>query len=246
MMEDIHKRLKISQPFIVGGTPRDKVLNKLKEISDLDITTGDKSIDYLSKELSISLGKKFKLDFRKAVDGHTTIELGNLKMDFSSNLNSPNIDEHLKKIGIVNPTEMQKELFSRDFTCNTLLMTLDLKTITDPTGLAFKDIDAKIIRTCLDPDVTLREKNRVIRVIYMAAKLGFEIDPNIIAWVKKNPDYLRLTSVKTLEEKLTKAMDYNPDRTLQVLEQMGLSNYVPIAQKLYPKQNQSNDIKTIK
>lgn len=233
-MEDIHKRLNISKPYICGGAPRDKVLNKLTEISDLDITTGDKTVDYIAKELSVLMGKKFAFKFSKAPDGHSTIQLGNLKIDFSSNFNTPNIDEHLKKIGITNPTEMQRELFSRDFTCNTLLMSLDLKNISDPTGLGFKDIDAKIIKTCLAPDITLREQNRIIRVIYLAAKLDFNVDPDIITWVKNNPGYVKLTSVKTLEEKLTKAMSYNPDKTVHLLEQMALWNYVPIAEKLYP------------
>lgn len=235
LIDDISKKLEVSTVYIVGGTPRDKVLNKLSEISDLDLTTGDKTIDYIAKELSLLLGRKFSFKLRKAADGHSTIELGNLKIDFSSNLNSPNIEKHLKKIGINNPTEMQKELFSRDFTCNTLLMGLDLKTIQDPTGLALRDINNKMIKTCLAPDITLREKNRIIRSIYLAAKLNFNVDNAIIDWVRKNPDYLSATSsLKTLEEKLNQAMSYDPDKTIFLLKEMKLINYIPIAEKLYP------------
>lgn len=232
-ISSIADKLQISKPMIVGGVPRDKVLNKLKEISDLDITTGDKAVDYLSKELSIELGKKFAIKQRKANDGHSSLEFSNLKIDFSSNFIAPNIDKFLSEKGIKNPTNMQKELFSRDFTCNTLLMSLDLKTISDPTGLALKDIKDKIIKTCLAPEITLREKNRIIRAVYLAAKLGFEVDDKIIDWVRKNPEFIKLSSPKALEEKLDKAMGYNPEKTIRLLHEMKLNDYIPIAEKVY-------------
>jgi tRNA nucleotidyltransferase/poly(A) polymerase len=232
-MSNVANRLEISKPMIVGGVPRDKILGKLKEISDLDITTGDKTVDFLSKEINIELGKNFSVKYKKANDGHTSIEFANLKIDFSSNFNTLNIEKYLSEKGIKNPTSMQKELFSRDFTCNTLLMDLDLKTISDPTGLALKDIKEKKIRTCLDPEITLKEKNRIIRSIYLAAKLGFEIDGQIIDWVRKNPDFIKLSSNKSLEEKLDKAMSYDAQKTIHLLKEMNLNNYVPIAEKVY-------------
>ena len=36
------------------------------------------------------------------------------------------IDELLIRFGITKPTDMQRELFSRDFTCNALLLSFDL------------------------------------------------------------------------------------------------------------------------
>lgn len=232
-MSSIADKLQISKPMIVGGVPRDKVLDKLKEISDLDITTGDKTVSFLSKELSIKLGKQFAIKQRKANDGHTSIEFANLKIDFSSNFIAPNIDKFLAEKGITNPTNMQRELFSRDFTCNTLLMDLDLKTISDPTGLAIKDINNKIIKTCLSPEITLKEKNRIIRIVYLAAKLEFEVDGQIIDWVRKNPEFIQLSSNKSLEEKLDKAMSYDAKKTIHLLQEMNLKKYVPIAEKVY-------------
>lgn len=234
-MEDIQKRLEISKAFIVGGTPRDKILGRLKEISDLDITTGDKSIDFLVKEFSIYLSKYYVFDLRTIPDGHSSMILGNLKIDFSSNFLIPNINQILNKKGINNPTDMQKELFSRDFTCNTFLMDLNLKTISDPTNLGFKDVKEKIIKTCLDPEITFTtNKNRVVRAIYLSSKLDFDVDKKIIEWVRAHPDSIRFASEKTLSEKLNKAMELNSDRAVHLINQMNVWNFIPISKQLYP------------
>jgi poly(A) polymerase len=235
LVREIQQKNEISPAFCCGGIPRDKLLNKLKEISDLDLTTGDKSIEYLAKELSIALGKYYSFDMKQMPDGHSSLFLGNLKIDFSSNFIVPNIDKILNDMGIQDITDMKRELFSRDFTCNALLMDLDLKTIFDPTNLGFSDIKKKIIKTCLSPEITLTSnKNRVIRAVYLAAKLDFDVDPSIIEWVNKYPGSVKLSSEHTLTEKLNKAMELNADRTVHLLDQMKLWNYIPITELLYP------------
>jgi len=224
-----------STPFVCGGASRDKLMGRLDNISDLDITTGDKSVSLLAKETSLRLGKDYKITAKIADDGHSSIFIGGLKIDFSSNFNTPNIDNILKRKGIKAPTDMQREIYSRDFTCNALLMSFDLKTIIDPTSCGIKDIKSKKIVCCLDPSTTLMaNKNRVVRAIYLAAKLDFDVDDKIISWIKANPESVRFASEKSLTQKLNKSMDYNPDKTLKLLDKMGLWNYIPISEKLYP------------
>ena len=235
LLQAIHKKGGTSKPFICGGTPRDKILNKLDRIEDLDITTGDQSVGYLAKDLVRLLEEKFQIKAKEMDDGHKSVNVGSLKVDFSSNYTLPNIEKLLADKGIKKPTAMQKELFSRDFTCNALLMTLDLKEIIDPTNLGFKDCQEKVIRTCLSPEITLtNNKNRVVRAIYLAAKLDFEIDPEIKKWVKANPDSILISSDKALSEKLNKALSYNPEKTIKCLDEMNLWNYIPITEPVYP------------
>lgn len=234
-MQKIADKNHLSPPKIVGGAARDKFLNKLDEISDIDITTGDKSIEFLVKEMSIFLGKSYNFHIKKMPTGYTSLTLGNLKMDFSSNFLTPNIDKILMEMNIKNPTDMQKELFSRDFTCNTLLLAMDLKEISDETKLAIPDLNKKIIKTCLAPEITLTSnKNRVVRAIYLAAKLNFDIDPSIVNWVKKYPNSIRFASNHTLREKLDKAMELNPERAIYYLDQMDVWDKIPISEKLQP------------
>ena len=235
IMQTITIKLKIAQPMACGGVPRDRVLGRLQDISDLDITNGEKSIDFLAKELGSQLRKTFKLNVKQMSDGHSSIFLGNLKIDFSSNFIAPNIEGELSKIGIKSPTPMQKELFSRDFTCNALLMDLDLKTISDPTNLGFRDIKKRVIKTCLVPEITLTtNKNRVVRAIYLAAKLDFDLDESMMVFIKKNPQSVKFASQHTLIEKLNKAIEFDSDKTTHLLNELNLWNYIPISKELYP------------
>ena len=156
-------------------------------------------------------------------------------MDFSSNFNAPNIDKLLLDLGIKNPTNIQREMFSRDFTCNALLLSLDLKQLSDPTYRGFKDIKDRTIRTCLSPEITLTtNKNRVIRSIDLATKLDFDIDPAIIDFVKKNPQSAKISTNKVMVEKINKAFEKDADRASSLISKMGLWDYIPIPEIAQP------------
>src|SRR5271165_2287636 len=75
--------------MIVGGIPRDKVAGQASKINDVDITTGSNT-QYLAKEFSIELHKHIPLLTKQADDGHVSIYMAGLKVDFSSNFNIPN------------------------------------------------------------------------------------------------------------------------------------------------------------
>lgn len=234
-MVQVQEGIGASKAYICGGTPRDKYMGRLENISDLDITTGDKTSDYLSQELFIDLQKTYNVTRKPMPDGHSTIFVGNLKMDFSSNFNVEGIDAILSKMGIKNPTEMQKEMYSRDFTCNSLLIDTDLKNIIDSTKNGLKDIDEKKIRTCLDPSITLvSNRNRVVRAIYLACKLGFDLDESIITYVQKHPQSVKISTEKSMTEKLNEAFDRDADRASYLLGKMNLWTLIPISEKIYP------------
>jgi tRNA nucleotidyltransferase (CCA-adding enzyme) len=236
---ETQKKIGSSVPMACGGVVRDKYMNRLDNISDIDITTGDRSVEFLSQEFAIDLKKKYDVT-RKVFDDHSTIFIGNLKMDFSSNFNVPNIIPILNKIGIAKPTSMQCEVFSRDFTCNSLLMSLDLKTIIDPTKMGFKDIKDKKIRTCLDPAITLTSnRNRVVRAIYLACKLGFDIDESIIEFVRKNPQTIKISTEKSMVEKLNQAFKKDESKANSLITKMGLWGFVPVTEIMQPYYKQS-------
>lgn len=240
-MKTTQEEIGASEPYICGGTPRDRYLGNLKNIADLDFTTGDKTIQYLSQEFGQRLAKKYNVVIQNHNDGHTTMTLGDFKMDFSSNFIVEGIEAILAKLGIRNPSEMQKEMFSRDFTCNSLILGLDLRTIHDPTNRAFKDLDDKIIKTCLDPAITLNSsKNRVVRAIYLSSKLGFDIDDSIIQYVQKNPQSIQVATAKGMVEKLHQAFEKDPEKAAHNISKMGVWDKIPIiepAKPYYEKRN---------
>ena len=233
-LKKVQVQIGASQPYICGGTPRDKHMGKLENISDLDICTGDKTVDYLSQEFAIDLKKRFNVTRKTMDDGHSTLFIGSLKMDFSSNFMVHNIDHILQEMGVT-PTNMLREMYSRDFTCNSLLMTLDLKHIMDPTRKGFQDIADKKIRTCLSPEITLTSnRNRVIRAIYLACKLGFEVDDSIVDYVRKNPQTVKISTEKVTIEKLNDAFKKNPEKAVHYINAMHLWDYIPITEPMRP------------
>ncbi len=232
---EVQKDIGASKPYLCGGVPRDRYLDRLEDLSDVDITTGDKTADYLSQEFAIRFKKNYNITRKVMSDGHSSIYIGKLKVDFSSNFVLPNIDKILSDMDIKNPSDMKREIFSRDFTCNALLLDFDLKTVYDPTKMGFQDIKDKKIRTCLDPQITLTSnKNRVIRAIYLAAKLDFDLDDKIIDFVKNNPDTVKIASQKTLIEKLNQAFEKDPDKSSYLLNKMNLWQYIPITDVVKP------------
>lgn len=234
-MENVRKKIGVEPFFACGGVPRDKYMKRLDNVSDIDITNGNKSITYLSQEFAIDLKKKYNITYKTMDDGHSSIFIGNLKLDFSSNFIIPNIDNYLKDLKINNPTNLQREVFSRDFTCNSLLLTIDLNKILDPTSRGFTDINEKKIRTCLNPAITLTSnRNRVVRAIYLACKLDFDIDQSIIDYVVKNPEVVKISTDKSMNEKLNEAFAKNPNKAALLITKMNLWNHIPITESAYP------------
>lgn len=216
----------LSEPYIVGGMIRDKIMNRARKIEDIDITAGDESIFKLA-ELAATY---FRTNPMRFPDGHYQLWLSNVKFDFSSNYNSPDVEYFLKRAGVKSPSPMKLELFSRDFTCNTLIAPLTLRKIVDPTGMALEDIKRKIIRTPLPPRITLRDDtNRVIRAIYLAAKLGFRVEKDIVDWARRHPDKIREeVSQGFARRKLAAATRANKDITIKLITAMDLWNVVGI------------------
>lgn len=216
----------LSEPYIVGGLPRDKFLNMSRKVEDVDLTTGDESIHKLA-EVAVN---EFKVEPTKFPDGHYQLIIEGIKYDFSSNFNSKDASYFLEKAGIKNPTPMQLELFSRDFTCNTLVIPMSLRKISDPTGLGIDDIKRKVLRTPLPSRITLRDDpKRIIRSIYLAVKLGFEIEPDIINWAKENHELIsKEVSAGFAKKKLANAADKDINKTIRLLDQMDLWKVVSV------------------
>jgi tRNA nucleotidyltransferase/poly(A) polymerase len=236
ILQSVAKEHDISQPYIVGGIPRDRMLGIIKnEVPDLDICTGNNLVKNLAKEFSIILGKQVSIETKTMNDGHISVFIGDFKIDFSSDFVVPGIDKLLFTRGIKNPTDMQKELFSRDFTANALLLTLDLKTIKDPIHMGINDINKKILKTCLTPEITLTSnRNRIVRVIYLSAKLDFDVDPNIIKFISEHKNLIKSSSETYIKKNIDRAMKYNSERALYIINKTKLWDVLPIADTLLP------------
>lgn len=236
LIATVAKESGTSEPFIVGGLPRDKVMDRIGEVQDIDLTTGDDSIKKLATEVHSVLAANYpEVHMKTFPDGHSQISIDGMKVDFSSNFRSPQVDKLLKKAGYTSPDPMTLELMSRDFTANSLLLGLDLSTIKDPTGAGIKDIKNKIIRTPLPPAITLgNDPKRIPRIIYLATKLGFNVEQPIIEFVRNNPGLLKNVKERYITDKINESLDKDSEKTVKLLTDMNLWQQIPISEKLRP------------
>jgi len=219
------KKNKLSKPYLVGGFPRDIYMKTIENIVDLDITCGNEDTKILANKLVEILPETVLKTFN---DGHSRINYNNFKIDFSNNFTIPNIKNILIGSEIRNPTQMQEELYSRDFTVNTLLMPMDLSSIIDATGLAIKDIKDNKIDTCLSPRITFGyDPKRIIRIVYLSAKLNFMPTKRVIDWVRKNNNVLNNVKEGYIKSRLEKAFKINSKIANKIIKILNLNKNLP-------------------
>lgn len=232
IISNIAKENDISKPFIVGGTPRDRVMGEAgKNINDLDITTGDDGSIKLSELISEKL-KNAKL--RTYDDGHTSINFMGIRMDFSNNFVAPSIEEELKKQDVSNITSLKRELYSRDFTINTLLEDLSLSNIYDITGNAIGDIQAKLLRCPINPDITIGvDARRILRAIKFSIKYGFRIEDSLKNAMLKHRDKIRGLSERFVQDRIGEIVRLDNIDGVNMLIEYKILPLVPLTKPVY-------------
>lgn len=231
-MLDICKENLIHKPYVVGGVPRDISLGIAGEFEDIDLTTNHSDVARLAITMAYTFDELFKL----FPDGHVAVYFDKYTLDFSSNFISKKVIEYIdKELGLKDKS--LHEVYSRDFTMNTLHMDIETKEITDPTGLALKDLEAKVIRTCVPPEITISDDpKRAFRAVNFAARFGFEIDPELVAFIKENRNnfktdgslFVKPTSITKV---INRALGASPELTIKHLMDMDLLTSVPLVGK---------------
>jgi len=222
----------LSEPFLVGGVPRDRLLGKIgdkADIKDLDITTGNTD----SLILSQALGRKYNnSNFRVYDDGHSSVDIGGLHIDFSSNFRAPGVEKELDRLGV--PKEsMNLELYSRDFTINTLLESLDLSQVYDLTTEGVNDLKAGLIKCPIDPKITIGvDPRRIIRAIKFAVKYGFKIDDGLKQAILENRKKIQTLPKKFVQDKINEVVMIDSDKGVEYLVEYKLLPLVPLTKTL--------------
>jgi len=225
VIDSTAKEIGASTPFLVGGMVRDIVMHKFENIKDIDITCGDASSDELGRALVKKIPQATYTNFS---DGHGRLSTENFNIDFSNNFNVSNIDGILKGFGYLKAKPIEKEVYSRDFTCNSLLLPLTSSKVYDLTNRGIKDIKSKILDTCLAPEITLQsDPKRIVRVIYLCAKLDFKPSPRVVEWVKNNTKLMSSVEKKYADEKLNKAIELNPKVVFDLAEELNMNQFIP-------------------
>jgi len=221
----------IKEPFVVGGVPRDLYLGLSEGSSkDADLTTNDADSSRLGITLAYDIGNRFRM----FGDGHVSVYSEAGALDFSGNFISDLASEYAKKEFRIDDKGLL-EVYSRDFTINTLHKRLMDDEIIDLIGSAKKDLDKKLVRTIVPPEITFGDDlRRLFRAISFAARLNFSIDGSIIDFARNNKDILSKEKGGVLRDAfitsiIGEAVGKNADIALGYLVDMELLPSVPLS-----------------
>lgn len=225
------KENNLAEPYIVGGIPRDRAFGKPEVIKDIDITTGNDD----SLTLAMAFAKQWpKANFQVFDDGHSSVQFSNIQVDFSNNYQIPDIAEELKKLGIEKATDIQKEVFSRDFTIDTLLQPLDLNLKPlDITGMAFEDIENKVLRTPIDARLTIGyDPRRILRALKLAMKFDLTIMPSLKDAIIKYRGNIQNVPMNQVKKQVNQMIEIDAKKAIDMLAEYKLLPIIPLSRLL--------------
>ncbi len=208
-----------SDAFVIGGFVRDALLGRA--CKDVDIVTSGNGIrlaEEVAKRLGIEKVTVFKT-FGTAMFMYHDWQLefvGARKESYSSDSRNPQVV----------PGSLEDDQLRRDFTINALAISLneqDYGCLVDPFD-GVEDLERKIIRTPLNPDITFTDDPlRMMRALRFATQLNFEIYPETFASIKTNAQRIKIISRERITDELNKIiMTARPSVGFLLLDGTGL------------------------
>jgi len=179
--------------FWVGGCVRDVLLER--EPQDYDIAT-DARPEQIEKLFTktMAVGRKFGVVIVMEGDHQFQVATFRAEMDYQDG----------RRPGKVVFSTAEADAQRRDFTVNGLFYDPIAKKLRDWVG-GEKDLRARIIRTIGKPEERFAEDHlRLLRAVRLAAQLGFEIEPETFAAIKKLASTINLISAERIRDELIK------------------------------------------
>lgn len=191
--------------YLVGGAVRDLLLGRKPK--DYDVAT-DAKPDEIRKLFVNSrlIGRRFRLA-HVMFKGRKVIEVSTFRRTplLPEVEESRDGEEDARDLLIREDNTWgspQQDAYRRDLTINALFYNIADFSIIDYVG-GLADLHAELIRTIGDPNIRFREDPvRMIRAVEYSARLGFEMDPNIVKSIKKHRKDLRRASDSRMSDEL--------------------------------------------
>ena len=225
-----------SETYAVGGWVRDQLLNRTcKDIDFVCVGSGielaQKAAQKIDKNLHVSYFKNF---------GTAQFRWNDLDLEFVG-ARKESYDRNSRK-PIVEDGTLEDDQNRRDFTINAMAISLNKNSfgeLLDPFK-GVKDLEDKLIRTPLDPDITFSDDPlRMMRAIRFATQLDFKILPETFDAIKRNKERIKIISQERITDELNKIILANtPSIGFILLEECGLLEIIfPEFQKLKGVEN---------
>ncbi len=214
--------------FAVGGVVRDYFLQR--PCTDIDIVcvgSGIQLAERVAKRISptkeVSVFKNFgTASFTYHYDGQLwEIEFVGARRESY---------QHDSRKPIVEDGTLEDDQNRRDFTINAMAVGLNdenFGTLLDPFH-GIRDLDAGILRTPLNPDITFSDDPlRMMRGIRFASQLGFRIEEETFSAIKRNAERIKIVSKERVTVELNKILlSPKPSVGLKLLLLSGLMELV--------------------
>ncbi len=207
---------------LVGGPVRDAFLGRVTDLSDLDFTTNahpEQILQLLKGWAENTWDTGIAFGTISALKDHRQIEITTYRTE--------NYDEDSRKPMVKFGTSLAEDLSRRDFTINSMALTLPDLVFTDLYD-GLDDLAARRIRTPLSPQISFDDDPlRMMRAARFAGQLGFEVVPEVADAIKEQASRIEIVSAERIRDELIKMiLSDNPRLALTVLVETGLAEYV--------------------
>lgn len=188
--------------YVVGGYVRDLILERHSK--DIDFVAVGSGID-LAEAVAARLGGAHVAVFRNY--GTAQLKRGHLELEFVGARKESY--RHDSRNPIVEDGTLDEDLARRDFTINALAIKVNGDGFGDVVdnydGLG--DMERRIIRTPLDPDITFSDDPlRMLRAIRFATVLQFDIYPETFEAIRRNAQRIEIITAERIKDELNKMM----------------------------------------
>lgn len=209
--------------WVVGGYVRDLLLDRATPAGQREIdvvVTGGRGPEMASRFAEFA-GAQPPVFFERF--GTAQVVWHGRRIEFASaRVESYDLDSRRPK---VRPASIEEDLRRRDFTINALLLDFQGH-VEDRLGTGLADLEAKLLRTPLEPLATFNDDPlRMLRAIRFAAQLGFALDPAQPPAMRALSGRLRppVVSVERVADELRKMLASDrPALALELLDDGGL------------------------
>ena len=211
--------------YVIGGFVRDYILQR-GTAKDIDIVAIGSGIE-LAKEVSKLLPNTPKIQIFKTY-GTAMLKADDIEVKFVGARKESYRED--SRNPIVENGTLQDDQNRRDFTINALAIDLSKENfgnILDPFN-GLEDLQSKIIRTPLDPDITYSDDPlRMMRAIRFASQLNFKIEEQSLQSITKNKDRIKIITKERIVDELNKILlSKKPSVGFLLLEKTGLLPYI--------------------
>ena len=211
--------------YVIGGFVRDYIIKKSipKDIDIVVVGDGIEFANYVSKKIKNTPKVTIFKTYGTAMFRYNDLEIefvGARKESYNENSRNPKV---------VTGT-LEDDQNRRDFTINSMAFSLNKKhygTLVDPFN-GLKDIENKLIKTPLSPEVTYNDDPlRMLRAIRFATKLNFEIDKNSLKSIESLSSRIKIITKERIVVELNKILlTDKPSIGFTLLEKCGLLKYI--------------------